>query len=111
MDVLQLLGVGYLVARILYELPSQPRAAAAVLLLLWHWAILRFYPQGVAPAGTFTERYEAIGYIYNHWPIWDWLTLHVGPMTIGWRGLLSVPLAAATMLIGTLIGDYLRRSD
>jgi predicted acyltransferase len=111
MDVLQLLGVGYLVARILYELPTKPRTILAAVLLLWHWAILRFYPQGVAPRGTFTEQYEAIGYIYHTWPIWDWMTAHVGPVTIGWRGLMSVPPAAAMMLIGSLMGDFLRRSD
>ncbi len=111
MDVLQLLGVGYLVARILYQLPAKPRLAAALALFLWHWSLLRFYPQGNLPAGTFTEEHNAVGYAYAHWPIWDMLTLHLGPLTIGWRGLLSVPPAAATMLLGTLAGDWMRRKD
>jgi predicted acyltransferase len=111
MDVLQLLGVAYLVARVLYELPAKPRVAVAAGMLLWHWAILRFYPQVGAPAGTLTQKYEAIGHIYGTWPLWKWITLHVGGVTIRWFGLLSVPPAAATMLIGTLVGDWLRRSD
>ena len=80
-------------------------------MLIWHWAILRFYPQGIVASGTFTEANEAIGYIYSHWHIWDIITLNLGRLTIGWRGLMSVPPAAATMLIGTLMGDLLRRDD
>ncbi len=111
MDVLQLLGVSYLVARIFYGLSAKPRAAIASALFIGHWAILRFYPQGDLPRGTFNEQFEAIGYIYSHWKFWDWITLHFGPVTIGWRGLMSVPPATATMLIGTLIGDRLRHTD
>ena len=90
---------------------AKPRAAIASALFIGHWAILRFYPQGDLPRGTFNEQFEAIGYIYSHWKFWDWITLHLGPVTIGWRGLMSVPPATATMLIGTLIGDRLRHTD
>ena len=37
MDVLQLLGMSYLVARILYECSAKPRAAVAMMLFVWHW--------------------------------------------------------------------------
>jgi len=106
MDVLQLLGTGYLVARVLYELRATPRALAAGFLLIEHWALLRFYPQGIVPRGTFTQHYNALDFIYDHWN-----TQNPGPMNISFRGLLSIPPAAATMLIGTLVGDYLRRDD
>jgi predicted acyltransferase len=112
MDVLQLLGVGYLVARVLYELPMIGRFVAAVVLFGWHFNVLRFWPQGpVVPAGTFTEHYEAVGYIYAHAAIWERLTLHLPHFTLDWKGLMSVPPAAATMLVGTLMGDLLRRAD
>jgi predicted acyltransferase len=106
MDVLQLLGMGDLVARVLYELSAKPRAAVAVLLLVGHWALLRFYPQGTVPRGTFTQQYNALDFIYDRWN-----TQNIGPMNISFRGLLSIAPAAATMLIGTLIGDHLRRHD
>lgn len=111
MDVLQLLGVSYLVARVLYELPQTWRVTALVALYLCHWAILRFYPQGDFPAGTFTEKHNAIKYIYDTWPVWKATTLHAGPVTIGWIGMLSVSPTVATMLLGTLMGDRLRRGD
>jgi predicted acyltransferase len=112
MDVLQLLGDSYLLARVLYELPGRGRIAAAAILLLWHWAFLRFGYQGDVPRGTFTEHHNAVGYAYAHWPLWGWLTLHLGGrLTIGWIGLLSVPPATATMLLGTVAGDWLRRRD
>jgi predicted acyltransferase len=106
MDVLQLLGMAYLFARILYELPIKPRALLAGLLLVVHWALLKFYPQGDVPPGTFNQHFDAIGYIYDHWN-----TQNIGPIVVSFRGLLSVPPAAATMLTGTLIGDQLRRED
>lgn len=111
MDVLQLLGVGYLVARVLYELPPAPRLCAAAALFLWHWGLLRFLPQGDIPAGTFTEHHNAVGYAYAHWPLWKYLTLHLGRVTIGWAGLLSVPPAAGMMLLGTVAGNLLRRKE
>lgn len=117
MDVLQLLGVGYLVARILYELPKYPRIAAIAILFLWHWAVLRFWPQGDVPRGTFTHDHEAIGYIYNQSGWWIWRpwepfanTAH-NWLSINWKGLLSVPPAAGMMLLGTLMSDWIRRDD
>ena len=106
MDVLQLLGLGYLVARLAYALPSPLRVALIALLMAWHWALLRFMPQGPGvPAGTFTPHFEAIGHLYQRWPLF-----HLGGrVAVSPIGLLSVPPAAATMLIGTLIGDWLAR--
>jgi predicted acyltransferase len=114
MNVLQLLGVGYLVARVLYELPAYPRTGAAIILLLWHWALLRFYPQGNLPRGTFTEKHEAVGYIYHTWRFFQGWTIgsaHHFHATLSPVGLLSVPPAAATMLLGSVAGDWMRRKD
>lgn len=112
MDVLQLLGVGYLVARILYELPKYPRVASIAVLFLWHWAVLRFWPQGEIPRGTFTAKNEAIGYIYNQSGWWIWRSWEpFSWLGMNWKGLLSVPPAAGMMLIGTLMSDWIRRDD
>jgi len=112
MDVLQLLGVGYLVARILYILPPQWRAVSIAVLFLWHWAILRFWHQGSdVPRGTFTADHNAISYIYAQ-PWWIWKSIEIGPyISMSWKGLMSVPPAAATMLLGTFMGAMLRRDD
>lgn len=112
MDVLQLLGVAYLVSRVLYALPAKPRLAVAIGLFIWHWAVLRFWPQGDEIArGTFTAKQNAISVIYaQDWWIWrsfnpfPWLSIH-------WKGLMSVPPAVGMMLLGTLMGDWFRRSD
>jgi len=115
MDVLQLLGVAYLLARILYELPPFPRLTIACVLFIWHWAFLRYLPQGDIAAGTFAEsaghQFSAAQYAYDHWPVFQTFTLIPGRLTMNWIGLLSVPPAAATMLLGTLAGDFLRRPD
>jgi predicted acyltransferase len=111
MDVLQLLGLGYLVARIIYEVPAIPRFVVAAGLLIYHWALLRFYPQPPLPAGTFFVNLNALQYIYEHWTFWRFINVTIGPLSIGWKGLMSVPPAAATMVLGTLIGDWLRREE
>jgi predicted acyltransferase len=111
MDVLQLLALGYLIARFFYFLPPGGRALVAAGLLAWHWYLLRFWPQGpTVPAGTFTQAHEAIGDIYTnsaawrHFTQWQWGD---GKLVLDGKGLLSVAPAAAMMLIGTLMGDTL----
>jgi predicted acyltransferase len=102
MDVLQLLGTSYVVARILCILPMTPRLIVAAALLIWHWAFLRFYPQGTVPAGTFTEQHNA----YAHWSIFRGIQL-THRISFGIAGMLSVPPAAATMLLGSFAGQSL----
>jgi predicted acyltransferase len=111
MDVLQLLGVAYLVARVGYELPRWPRLGVAVGLLVWHWAFLRFWPQGEVAAGTFTAKQNAVGYAYANWGFFQAWQVVPGRVTVSWAGLLSVPPAVGTMLLGTLAGDLIRRTD
>ena len=106
MDVLQLLGASYVVARMLYIMPTKTRLAAALMFFIWHWALLRFYPQGTVAAGTFTENHNAIGHIYSSWAVFhsidlsSWLKFNI-------VGMLSVPPTVAVMTIGTWIGETL----
>ncbi|MCC6681360.1 MAG: hypothetical protein IT445_10715 [Phycisphaeraceae bacterium] len=116
LDILQLLALGYLVTRLLYILPTWPRLTAALVLFLIHWAFLRFYPQGDFPTGTFTTQSDAIGYATAHWPIWQWITLRMGSaehpwLVMQWNGAFSILPDSATMVLGTLAGDWLRRQD
>jgi predicted acyltransferase len=110
MDVLQLLGVSFIVARVAYALPIRLRLATAAGLFIFHWALLRFYPQGSYPAGTFTEAHNAIGYIYQTWRLFhavqisSWLSFSI-------VGMMSVPPAVATMLLGTALGDVLAKRE
>jgi len=110
MDVLQLLGASYIAARVLCILSMTPRLITAGFLLLWHWAFLRFYPQGNTPAGTFTEAHNAVGYAYSHWPIFRGIRL-TSRVSFGIAGMLSVPPAAATMLLGSVAGETLLAAD
>lgn len=118
MDVLQLLGISYLLARLLFDLPAGSRLAVALALFLWHWMLLKFAPQGDVAAGTFTREHEAIGYIYSTWPIFRSVDLLAwfkpalaGRLTLNLAGILSVAPTAATMMLGTLIGDWLRQTQ
>jgi predicted acyltransferase len=99
-------------ARVLYEPPIGGRIASIIILFGWHWAVLRFWTQGPAvPRGTFTAEHNAISYIYAQ-PWWIWRNFEIGSwITMSWKGLMSVPPAAATMLLGTIIGDWIRRGD
>jgi predicted acyltransferase len=106
MDVLQLLGLSFIFARIAYQLPRPARLALAGALFLWHWSLLRFYPQGTVPAGTFTEQHNAIGLIYSSWPVFRSFPI-CSCLKFNVVGLLSVPPAAGMILVGTWIGDQL----
>jgi predicted acyltransferase len=107
MNVLQLLGISFIFARLVYSLPLKPRLILAALLFVAHWSLLRFVPQGPLPAGTFTESHNVPGYIYDTWAIFrpmsllSWLQFNI-------VGMLSVPPAVAMITLGTWIGDVLR---
>src|SRR5439155_25445233 len=103
---------------LLFDLPAGSRLAVALALFLWHWILLKFAPQGDVTAGTFTREHEAIGYIYSTWPIFRSVDLLAwfkpalaGRLMLNLSGILSVAPAAATMLLGTLVGDWLRRTE
>ncbi len=111
MDVLQLLGVAYLVTRVLYLLPYAAHLPAAAMLFIAHWALLRFYPQpldsdGLGGTGSFTASHNAVSHIYATW--WVFKSFNLAPhLSISAAGMLSVVPAAGTMLLGGVIGRLL----
>ena len=119
MDVLQLLGVAYLWTRLLFVLPWKWRMGASLLLFAIHWSILRLAYQGPdVPIGTFTAKHNAIGYINSTWTIFRgfdplWWSPWAGRVTMGFASTMSSIPAAATMLLGSIAGEWLmrRRTD
>jgi predicted acyltransferase len=98
LGVLQLIGLAYLVAALLYEMPLRLRLLAAAGLLIAHWAALRFLPVPGVGAGVFTEDQNLVLH---------WNQAYLQPLHL--KGLLSVVPTSALALIGTALGDLLRR--
>jgi predicted acyltransferase len=99
MGVLQLIGLAYLVAAILYGLPLKPRLAVAAFLLAAHWAAIRFIPIPGVGAGIFTADQNLIKY------------LHEAYLGHSLAGIIGVVPTSALVLIGTALGDVLRRDS
>jgi len=97
LDVLQLIALAYCAGALLYELPQKVRIGTAAVLLIGHWAVIRFLPLPGIGAGRFTEEQNAVAYL-NATFLQSW----------GAKGLLSVLPTTALVLIGTAIGDLLR---
>ena len=97
LNVLQLIGLAYLVAALLYELPVSRRIIIAAGFLLAHWAAIRFLPIPGVGKGVFTESQNFINHINQ---------VYLNPY--GLRGLASVVTTSALAMIGTLVGDILR---
>jgi len=100
LGILQLIGLSYLVAALLYEPSLWWRLFLAGGLLVAHWAIIRFLPIPGLGAGVFTESENAINYINRAY-------LHRFALS----GLISVAPTTALVLIGTAVGDELRRES
>jgi predicted acyltransferase len=95
LGVLQLIGLAYLVAALFAQARTMVRLSVAVVLLVGHWALLRFLPIPGAGAGVLTESVNAVALINSHLQ-----TYHL-------QGLLSVAPTAGLALIGTVVGDLL----
>ena len=100
LGVLQLIGLAYLCSALLHEIPLRRRILIAALLLLGHWAAIRFLPVPGVGAGVFTEQENLIAHVNATYLAHYHL-----------NGLISVVPASALVLIGTAFGDVLRRSD
>lgn len=100
LNVLQLIGLAYLVGGLFSPLPLALRGLLAAVLLGAHWYILKFLPQPGAAMGTFTDSQNAILYLNQTYLA----RFHLS-------GLVSVIPAAAMVLIGTCIGDTVRRES
>jgi predicted acyltransferase len=97
-DVLQLIGLSYLVAATLGGLPIVARLAVAAALLGGHAALLAFVPVPGSAPGLLREGHNIVQYLND-----TYLTsYHVS-------GLLSVAPASALALIGGAAGEVLRR--
>jgi predicted acyltransferase len=99
-DVLQLIGLSYLVAATLAGLPIMARLGAAAALLGGHAALLALVPVPGSAPGVLREGHNIVQYLND-----TYLTrYHVA-------GLLSVAPASALALIGGAAGEVLRRGD
>ena len=98
LNVLQLIGLAYGVGALLSLLPVWLRLSVALGLLAGHAAVIQHLPVPGLGRGVFREDANAIWYLnrayLNH--------LHL-------TGLVSVAPTAALVLLGTVIGDTLRR--
>lgn len=97
LGVLQLIGLAYLLAAFLYELPWERRIILAVIFLLAHWALIRFFSvPGVGP-GVFTESQNVVKHLNEQY----FQSYHL-------RGILSVIPTGALVMIGSVLGDLIR---
>lgn len=98
LNVLQLIGLAYGVGALLYGLPLWLRLPVALGLLAAHAAVIQHLPVPGLGRGVFREDANAIWYLnrayLNHWHL---------------TGLVSVVPTAALVLLGTVLGDVLRR--
>lgn len=97
LGVLQIIGLAYLVATLIYALPAVLRLPIAACLLISHWAVIRFIDVPGIGAGVFTETQNLIRYLDHNFL----RSLHL-------RGLISVVPTSAMVLIGAAVGDMLR---
>ena len=97
LGVLQLIGLAYCVGALLYGLSLESRLLMASILLVGHWAAIRFIPVPGVGAGVFTESGNLIAHLNQ---------AYLGPVHL--KGLISVVPTGALLLIGTAIGDVLR---
>lgn len=95
LGVLQIIGLAYMIAAILALASTWLRLLIAVLLLLGHWAVIRFTPVPGAGAGAFSESANAIKHINTYLQAYNL------------QGLVSVAPTAALALIGSAIGQIL----
>lgn len=97
LGVLQLIGLAYGVSALLYELPVQRRLLLAGGLLVGYWLLLKFVP--IPGVGLV---YSEDRNIINHLNQVYLARFHL-------NGLLSVIPTSALVMIGTAVGDILRR--
>jgi predicted acyltransferase len=100
LGVLQLIGLSYIVGALLYDLPLTRRLLVAAALLAAHWAAIRFVPIPGVGAGVFTEDQNLIYHLNR---------VYLQPIFL--RGLISLVPMGALVLIGSALGDGLRRES
>lgn len=98
LGVLQIIGLAYLVAALVYDLPWPRRAFIAAGLLVGYWAAIKYIPVPDMGVGVFEETRNLIYHLNR---------TYLGPVLL-W-GLPSIVPTAALAMIGSLVGDVLRR--
>ncbi|HEY3416023.1 MAG TPA: heparan-alpha-glucosaminide N-acetyltransferase domain-containing protein [Armatimonadota bacterium] len=100
LGVLQIIGLAYLVAALLVELPTSRRLLIAGGLLAGYWAAIKFLPIPGIGTGIFEDGRNFIQYLnvnyFNGVHLW---------------GLPSVVPTAALVIIGSALGDVLRNRE
>ena len=96
--VLQLIGIDFAIAAVIYQRCSpRYRALISGLLLVGYWSAILFIPIPQLGAGLFAERLNLIDFVnYSY----------LAP--IGLWGLPQIVPTTALVLLGTLTGDFLR---
>jgi len=100
LDVLQIIGLAYMVAALLYDLPLSRRMWMAGLMLVSYWAAIKFVPVPGIGAGVFEENRNFIAYLN---------ATYLAPFNLS--GLTSIVPTGALVMIGAMVGDILRRRD
>lgn len=98
LGVLQLIGLAYLCGALVAGLPTALRLVLAAALLAAHWYALRFIAVPGVGAGVFTEADNLVAYLNR---------AYLQPL--GLKGLISAVPTTAMVLIGSGIGELLRR--
>jgi predicted acyltransferase len=105
--VLQRLALAYVLASVaVIHLDRRRWSAVIVAALLGHWALLTLVPFGGNPVGTMTPEANLARYVDSALLGRHALTIPIDP-----EGLLGTVPAAATALIGAVIGALIQRAD
>lgn len=97
LDVLQLIGLSYIVGASLIRIKTNIRIVIAFIFLIFYWVLVKFVPFAGHPAGVFEESLNLIKYIND---------LYLRPVHLA--GLLSVIPASALVIFGTAIGELFK---
>lgn len=100
MGILELIGASYLIAALIYDRSVSLRISVAFALLLAYWYLLKFVPYPGGFAGAFSEGQHIIEYINR---------AYLSKVML--EGLPLVAPTSALVLIGTVVGDLIRKYD
>ncbi len=100
LGVLQIIGLAYLAAALLYELPLLRRMLIAAIMLVGYWAAIKFIPVPGVGIGVVSEAHNLIDHLNR---------TYLNAVSL-W-GLPSVIPTAALVMIGSAIGDLVRNKE
>src|SRR5450759_4818674 len=100
LDVLQLIGLAYVAGALLYDMTLSRRLCIAGVLLAGYWAAIKFLPIPGVGAGLFEQNQNFITHLNQ---------TYLMPFNL--NGLPSIVPTTALVIIGSAVGDLLRRRD